>query len=47
MLLTTGYISDCNIEGAKSWKRIILRLRYSIDLIAAGITSKTHLASMI
>jgi hypothetical protein len=47
MLLTTGYISDCNIEGAKSWKWIILRLRYSIDLVAAGITSKTHLASMV
>jgi hypothetical protein len=47
MLLSAGYISDGNIEGAKSRKRIVLRLRYTINLVAAGITSKTHLASMI
>jgi hypothetical protein len=47
MLLTTRYISDSNIEGAKSRKRKVLRLRYTINLVAARITSKTHLASMI
>ena len=47
MLLSTGYISDCNVEGAKSRKRIILRLRYTIDLVTTRITSKAHLASMI
>lgn len=47
MLLTTGYISDGNIEGAKSRKRKVLWLRYTINLVSTRITSKTHLTSMI